>query len=117
MNPSEPTSPKLKKVLSAKEPMARAAAARVLCYWHDRVPGALDLLGKVATDDSARVALEAVRACSFFGAADAEAARGVALSAVDKHEKDPFVKYCLDETMKQLDLVVKGPPAPKAKKK
>ena len=37
----------------------------VLCYWHDRIPTALDMLKKLVADDSPRVRLEAVRACSF----------------------------------------------------
>ena len=45
---------------------ARAAATRVLCYWRDRVPDALDLLKKLAADAYPRVRLEAVRAASFF---------------------------------------------------
>ena len=49
----------------------RAAATRVLCYWRDRVPGALELLRTMATDESPRVRLEAVRTCSFFPEAKA----------------------------------------------
>ncbi|HEX8913717.1 MAG TPA: PVC-type heme-binding CxxCH protein [Humisphaera sp.] len=98
----------LKTLLRAKEPHARAAATRVLCYWRDRVPGVLDLLKVQAGDDSPRVALEAVRACSFFGKADAAKASDVASEAVVKHDKDPFVAYTLDETLKQLEAVQKA---------
>ncbi|MDB5295017.1 MAG: putative rane-bound dehydrogenase [Phycisphaerales bacterium] len=101
----------LKQVLASPEPMARAAGVRVLCYWRDRVPSALDLLRTAAKDDHPRVALEAVRACSFFGKDQAEAATEVALEAVEKHEADPFVKYVLDETNKQLEAVQKAPVA------
>ena len=99
----------LKQVLASPEPKARAAATRVLCYWRDRVPGVLDLLKKQAQDKDARVALEAVRAASFFGAADAEKASELALEAVEKHGEDPVLKYTLDETMKQLEAVQKAP--------
>ena len=37
------------RVLGSKEFRARAAATRVLCYWRDRVPGALELHKKLAT--------------------------------------------------------------------
>ena len=56
----------LKRVLAAPDFHARAAATRVLCYWRDRVPDALDLLRKLAADAHPRVRLEAVRAASFF---------------------------------------------------
>src|SRR5262249_5325606 len=42
--------PLLKRLLGSKEFRARAAATRVLCYWRDRVPGALDLLKRLAAD-------------------------------------------------------------------
>jgi glucose/arabinose dehydrogenase len=99
----------LKQVLASPEPKARAAATRVLCYWRDRVPAALDLLKKQAQDKDPRVALEAVRAASFFGADKAEQAGEVALEAVEKHGEDPVLKYTLDETMKQLENVQKPP--------
>jgi hypothetical protein len=99
----------LKQVLAAKEPMARAAATRVLCYWADRVPDALDLLKERAKDESPRVALEAVRAASFFDKDKAEQAMEVALEALEKHEADEYVKYTLDETVKQLEAVQKAP--------
>ena len=101
----------LKQVLKAKEPMARAAATRVLCYWADRVPDALELLKERAKDESPRVALEAVRAASFFEKDKAEQATEVALEAVEKHEADPAVKYALDEAVKQLEAVQKAPAA------
>ena len=56
----------LKRVLGSPDFRARAAATRVLCYWRDRVPDALDLLKTLAADPHPRVRLEAVRAASFF---------------------------------------------------
>ena len=56
----------LNRLLAAHDFRARAAATRVLCYWRDRVPNALNRLRKLATDPYPRVRLEAVRAASFF---------------------------------------------------
>ena len=93
----------LKDVLKSPDHRARAAATRVLCYWRDRVKAPLDLLKVQAADAHPRVRLEAIRACSFF---TTSAAAEVALSALEK-EADPnkpdyYIKYCLDETLKQL---------------
>ena len=101
----------LKRMLRSPNFHARAAATRVLCYWRDRVPDALALLAVQAQDESPRVRLEAVRACSFFPTAKAAE---VALTVLDK-EADPnhpdyYIKYCLDETMKQLDKYTKQSP-------
>ncbi len=97
----------LKRVLRSPDYHARAAATRVLCYWRDRVNDPLALLEVQAKDESPRVRLEAVRACSFFKTSKAAE---VALAVLDK-EKDPnkpdyYIKYCLDETMKALDKYV-----------
>ena len=98
----------LKRTLRSPDFHARAAATRVLCYWRDRVKDPLTLLETQAKDESPRVRLEAVRACSFFKTAKAG---DVALAVLDK-EKDPnkpdyYIKYCLDETMKALDKYMK----------
>ena len=53
-------------MLASPDFHARAAATRVLCYWRDRVPEALDTLKKLAADPYPLVRLEAVRAASFF---------------------------------------------------
>jgi hypothetical protein len=98
----------LKRMLRSPDYHARAAATRVLCYWRDRVTDPLGLLAVQAADEHPRVRLEAVRACSFF---KTPKAAEVALAVLDK-EKDPnkpdyYIKYCLDETMKQLDKFTK----------
>jgi glucose/arabinose dehydrogenase len=99
----------LKEVLALPEPNARAAGVRVLCYWHDRVPTALDLLKKAVADDSPRVRLEAVRACSFF--TDPKAL-DVAFAALDKEanpdKPEPAMKYLLDEVEKTLSKHAKA---------
>ena len=98
----------LKRMLRSTEPRARAAATRVLCYWRDRVKDPLALLKVQANDEHPRVRLEAVRACSFFQTAKAAE---IALEVLDK-EADPkkpdyYIKYCLDETMKQIEKYTK----------
>jgi HEAT repeat protein len=103
----------LKQVLALPNDQARAAGTRVLCYWHDRIPTSLDMLKKLVVDDSPRVRLEAVRACSFFK--DPKALE-VALDSLNK-DQDEFLKYALDETTKTLEhLDNPQSPAPKAKK-
>ena len=56
----------LKRMLRSSDPLARAAATRVLCYWRDRVANPLALLKVQANDPHPAVRLEAVRAASFF---------------------------------------------------
>ena len=59
-------------------------------------------------DESPRVRLEAVRACSFFRVKEAaEVALGVLEKEADPKKPDYYIKYCLDETMKQLDKFTK----------
>ncbi len=116
----------LKQVLQCRQPEARAAAVRVLCYWHDRVPDALALLKAAVNDEHPLVRLEAVRACSFFGADPALAgvtghgagrkeAVNISLEVL-KHPMDYYLTYTLGETMRALkpspaDIDVKANPA------
>jgi glucose/arabinose dehydrogenase/lysophospholipase L1-like esterase len=98
----------LKRMLRSPDYHARAAATRVLCYWRDRVQDPLGLLAIQAKDESPRVRLEAIRACSFFKTGKAAE---IALSALEKEanpeKPDYYIKYCLDETMKALDKYTK----------
>ncbi|MBI3850478.1 MAG: HEAT repeat domain-containing protein [Verrucomicrobia bacterium] len=97
----------LKRMLRSPDYHARAAATRVLCYWRDRVKDPLALLEVQAKDESPRVRLEAVRACSFFKTAKAaEVALAVLDKEADPNKPDYYIKYCLDETMKALDKYV-----------
>ncbi len=89
----------LKRMLHSPEPRARAAAGRVLCYWRDRVPDALESFRPLAEDENARVRLEAIRDMSFFN--NAEAAN-IALLAL-KHPTDYYIDYTLKETIRQLE--------------
>ena len=91
----------LTDVLKSPDPRARAQAVRVLCYWRDRVPGALALLKVAANDEAPRVRLEAVRAASFFNGADVPAAMDVAFTIL-KHDTDYYLDYTYGETLKQL---------------
>ncbi|MGV3531256.1 MAG: PVC-type heme-binding CxxCH protein [Chthoniobacteraceae bacterium] len=96
----------LKRMLRSPEPQARAAATRVLCYWRDRVPGALALLKVQADDEDPRVRLHAVRAASFFRGDDVPAALDVAFTVL-KHETDYYIDYCYKETLRQLSSLTK----------
>jgi len=94
----------LKRMLHSPDYHARAAATRVLCCWRDRVSDPLGLLAIQARDNSPRVRLEAVRACSFFQTSEAaEVALEVLDKEADPNKPDYYIKYCLDETMKALD--------------
>jgi hypothetical protein len=98
----------LKKILRSPNANARAAATRVLCYWRDRVSDPLALLKVQVQDESPRVRLEAVRACSFFTTPQAAEVALLALEKEANPEKpDYYIKYCLDETMKALDKYLK----------
>jgi len=93
----------LKRMLGWKEPLARAAATRVLCYWRDRVADPLALLTVQVNDDHPAVRLEAVRAASFFQTSDAAA---IALESLNKPQ-DRYLKFTLDYAMKTLQPFVR----------
>ena len=92
----------LNDVLASKDENARAAAVRVLTHWRERVPASLDILKKMAADDSARVRLIAVWGASFFAVPEAIE---VVLVAGEK-PRDPFLDHLIGETRKALDPVV-----------
>ncbi len=102
----------LKRVLASPDHRARAAAARVLCYWRDRVPEALALFKTLAGDEHPRVRLEAVRAASFYTGADLAAANEIAYTILKK-PTDYYLDYCYQETLRQLRLQDKEPYLPK----
>ena len=93
----------LKRMLRSSDPLARAAATRVLCYWRDRVADPLALLKVQANDPHPAVRLEAVRAASFF---KSSAAAAVAMESLN-HPQDRFLTYTLDQAMKTLDRFIK----------
>ncbi len=93
----------LKRVLGSPSFRARAAATRVLCYWRDRVPEALELLKKLAADEHPRVRLEAVRAASFFAVPEA-----IEIPLVSAERlSDPYLDFVRGETLRALDPIVK----------
>jgi putative heme-binding domain-containing protein len=89
----------LQRVLALKDFRARAAATRVLCYWRDRVPEALEILKKLAGDEHGRVRLEAVRAASFFNQPEAVE---IALISTE-HPTDTYLDFVRNETLKTLE--------------
>ena len=89
----------LAQLLAAREPRIRAAAARVLGTWHNRIPEALDWLAKRAVDDHPRVRLEAVRSLSRIPQARAAE---VALRSLDR-PVDRFLEYGLWLTLRELE--------------
>jgi putative heme-binding domain-containing protein len=93
----------LRRLLRARSFRARAAAARVLCYWRDRVPDSLEMFKQLAADPHPRVRLEAVRAASFYTVP--EAVEVPLISA--GHPTDIYLDYTRGETMKALDPYVR----------
>jgi putative heme-binding domain-containing protein len=65
--------PLLERLLAAKDYRARAYATRVVGRWHDRIERPLDLLAGCVANESPRVRLEAVVACSYVESPDAMA--------------------------------------------
>jgi len=93
----------LDRMLKSSEPLARAAATRVLCYWRDRLIDPLTQLRALAVDPHPAVRLEAVRAASFF---QAEEGAEVALASLEQPQ-DRFLKYTLDQAMNTLQQFIK----------
>lgn len=94
----------LKKLLSAKDHRARAAATRVLAFWHDKIADSLELVKKQIGDSHPRVRIEALRATSFYD--DKDAAIEVALEILeheDEDKPDTYIQYMLNETLRQLE--------------
>jgi len=91
--------PLLKRLLGSDNEHVRAAAVRVLFYWRDRVPEALDLLSRAMDDSSPKVRIEALVGLSYFDPKDA-------LPAVRKvfdHPMDYYMEYAANETLRYLD--------------
>ncbi|TDU80817.1 putative membrane-bound dehydrogenase-like protein [Prosthecobacter fusiformis] len=103
----------LKEVLSSPDARARAAATRVLSYWKDQVPGALDLLRASVNDADPRVRMHGVRALSFYQpTADAEKALEIAYDVL-KHPTDYYIDHVFGECRKGLQSVLKTKLLPK----
>ena len=95
--------PLLRRMLRSPQPLARAAATRVLCYWRDRVANPLALLKVQVADDHPAVRLEAVRAASFFTTNEAAE---IALASL-QYPQDRFLDYTLDQAMRTLQPFIR----------
>ncbi|MFM7034805.1 MAG: PVC-type heme-binding CxxCH protein, partial [Planctomycetia bacterium] len=81
----------LRAVLTSPDPRARAAAARIVCDWADRIDSPVELLAPTVDDPSGLVRLEGVRALATLGG---KRAAELALHAVD-HERDEALDYAV----------------------
>ena len=81
----------LKAVLESPDPRARAAAARIVCDWADRLDSPVEMLAPAVDDPSGLVRLEGVRALATLGG---RRAAELALHAVD-HERDDALDYAV----------------------
>jgi putative heme-binding domain-containing protein len=88
----------LERLLVAKDYRARAYATRVAGRWHDRLESPLELLDRSVTDESARVRLEAVVACSDIHSANSMVVAAKATS----HPMDRFTNFALTQTVHAL---------------
>jgi putative heme-binding domain-containing protein len=91
----------LNKVLAAKDFRARAAAARVLWAWRDKVPGSLETFKKLAGDENPRVRLEAVRDASYYAVPEAIEVPLIAAELPG----DVALDYVRQETLKALQPI------------
>ena len=88
----------LERLLVAKDYRARAYATRVAGRWHDRLESPLELLDRSVTDESARVRLEAIVACS-----DIHSAQSMAVAAkATSRPIDRFIDFALTQTVHAL---------------
>jgi len=81
----------LKAVLASPDARARAAAARIVCDWADRLESPVELLAPSVDDPSALVRLEGVRALATLGG---KRAAELALHGVDR-ERDDALDYAV----------------------
>ncbi len=105
----------LKSVLQSKTAGARSAAARVLYYWNEEVPDALELLRVAVQDADPGVRREAVTALSQFSSVEAF---DIALLAYDD-DMDHAYAFALLQTCRMLSKywlpsVLNGDLIPKA---
>ncbi|MBC8353689.1 MAG: HEAT repeat domain-containing protein [Planctomycetes bacterium] len=90
--------PLLERLLRARDYRARAYATRVVGRWHDRIENPLDVLATSVADESPRVRLEAVVACSYIGSPDAMAVAARATS----QPTDRFIVAALSQCVHAL---------------
>jgi len=88
----------LESLLVAGDPRVRAAAVRVVKYWHPRLDNPLELLARAVDDDHPRVRLEAVRTLAVI---QEPQSMEIALEALDR-PVDQFLDYALWLTAREL---------------
>lgn len=88
----------LRKLAIAKDPRARAFAARIAGRWGDRYDGSLDLLGRLVEDENAQVRMEAVAAAAALPSANAIT---VVARAAD-HPLDKSMEYVFTQAIHHL---------------
>lgn len=88
----------LKTVLHSENPKARAAAFRVLRYWHDKVKDPLKLLEEGVADEHPRVRMEAVLTLGYIPDPQSVV---IAVRASDK-ELDRYLEHALKLTIDGL---------------
>jgi len=88
----------LQAVLASPEPRARAAAARIIPDWADRLDAPVELLAAAVDDPAPPVRLEAVRALAAVGG---QRASELAFHAIDHHRDEPL-DYALWLTAREL---------------
>lgn len=98
-NVERPSEVILQKVMSAKDGNARAAGARVIRYWHDKVSDPIAMIAKAAGDVSPRVRMEAILSAGFIPKAEAFTA---AMCATD-HSRDSLIDVALSQTTAALE--------------
>lgn len=97
-NIEETNEPLLKRALRAKTGQARAAAARVIRYWHASLSDPIELIEHAANDPFPRVRMEAALSASFVEDGRALVA---ALHVLD-HPMDPFIETALEQTIEAI---------------
>ena len=88
----------LGQLLDAKDPRARAYAARMVGRWHDRLDQPLEWLSRRVEDEHPQVRMEAVMACA---AIPSPQSIQVAVRVVDG-PVDPWIDYALTQAIHHL---------------
>lgn len=90
--------PLLQHLLTAQDYRARAYATRIVGRWHDRLEKPLELLSQSVIDESSRVRLEAIVACS-----DIHVPTSIVVAANAFHQpSDRFINYAFKQTVHSL---------------
>jgi len=84
----------LDRLLEATDDRARAYATRVLGRWHDRINDPLEMLDRMVADESPRVRLEAIVACSEIDSPESIIIAAKALN----NPLDRFTRHALAQT-------------------